>query len=119
MPVSPPLTCTGLLHDDTVTPRSGGISFEVSSLTYFSELLDELNEVERGLEAGGDSAPRAVSSRIEDRLTNKHIRSGRLQGQIIVVREVDEETEGQTSTRTRRIFTFPAKAARVKASSNQ
>lgn len=107
----------GLLHDAAASPRSGGVSYEVSSLTYFSELLNELDQVEQELEAEGDVSRRqgGITSRIEDRLINKHIRRGRLQRRnIIVDNGSDDESERRTSTHTRRILAFPAQANRTR-----
>ena len=121
MPVSSS-SYRGLLHDAGVSPRTGrgGISFEVSPLAYFSELLDELVGVDQELEAEGIDSPLQVrqgniTTRIEDRLINKNIRSGRLQRRSIVVGEDDDETESQPSTRSRRIFSFPTQANRTRA----
>lgn len=111
---------TGLLNDIESSPaRSGGISYEVSSLAYFSELLDGLNELGQELEGEDDATTihvheMSVRSRIESRLTNMYIKRGQLEREeVIVGDEANNERQPLRSPRTRRIFSFPSRRART------
>ena len=109
----PTSSFSGLLHDVASPARRGGISFEVSSLTYFTELLDELNELGQEQEADGTALQghnsRSTLSRIDSRLINKHIRRGQLERRdVIVDTEANGERQSLRSRPTRRVFSFPS-----------
>ena len=98
---------SGLLNDVASPHRGGGISYEVSSLRYFAELLDMENEIEE-TDAGKISGERSINalSRIEDRLVEKHIRRGQLLRRDITVDDLGENEDGNRHLTTRRVFSF-------------
>ena len=105
---------SGLLNDVASPARRGGISFEVSSLSFVTELLDELNETGQGQEAEDDAMALQVTiartlSRIDSRLINKHIRRGQLERRdVIVDTEASGERQSSRFRPTRRVFSFPS-----------
>ena len=98
---------SGLLNDVASPHRGGGISYEVSSLRYFAELVDMENEIEE-TDAGKISGERSINalSRIEDRLVEKHIRRGQLLRRDITVDDLGEKEDGVRYLTTRRVFSF-------------
>ena len=110
----PTSSFSGLLHDVASPARRGGISFEVSSLSFFTELLDELNEMGQEQEAEGDvialrGHSSSTLSRIDSRLINKHIRRGQLERRDVIVNtEASGERQPPRSRPTRRVFSFPS-----------
>ena len=107
---------SGRLNDVASPVRGGGISYEVSSLSYFAELLDEENEIEEEMEAGANSQERSIGalSRIEDQMVDKHIRRGQLLRQDVIVGGVlGVDTDKTRSPRTRRVFSFTSGRTRA------
>lgn len=108
----PTSTFSGLLHDVASPARRGGISYEVSSLSFFTELLDELNGMGQEQEAEDDVITlqghnNSTLSRIDSRLINKHIRRGQLERRdVIVDTEAIGERQSSRSRPTQRVFSF-------------
>ena len=96
--------------DEESSPRSGAISFEASSASYFEELM-------ACREDGGSKNDDSLSAlrRVQDRLRSKHIKAGRLR-QIQSHNDVslrNQQNQHARGRRVRSVMSFSKSLAQV------